>query len=226
MQCIRQSLYKREILKNKWEPLFVFFFPQTDVTVFSDCSGMLIVVLTEYCPADIQSDSHFLSAQFSTVLANKVYSSFSSFVRITFLNAFITFLNIIQIQYSRSAAGCILHLSEFEISYNETKFWSHIWKFSLKRNVFSSKTPIIAQKNMMSELAMLSTSCWFHGISMTQPLCQGRTQRHRLSNNIRTQLKTHNYKVTIEVQWLDRRDGRIFALLKSSRFLSRLWKIP
>ena len=178
MQCIRQSLYKREILKNKWEPLF---FPQTDVTVFSDCSGMLIVVLTEYCPADIQSDSHFLSAQFSTVLANKVYSSFSSFVRITFLNAFITFLNIIQIQYSRSAAGCILHLSEFEISYNETKFWSHIWKFSLKRNVFSSKTPIIAQKNMMSELAMLSTSCWFHGISMTQPLCQGRTQRHRLS---------------------------------------------
>ena len=168
MQCIRQSLYKREILKNKWEPLF---FPQTDVTVFSDCSGMLIVVLTEYCPADIQSDSHFLSAQFSTVLANKVYSSFSSFVRITFLNAFITFLNIIQIQYSRSAAGCILHLSEFEISYNETKFWSHIWKFSLKQNVFSSKTHRIVQKNIMGKMAML-TLCWFHGnINDTTNLC-------------------------------------------------------
>ena len=134
------------------------FFPQTDVTVFSDCSGMLIVVLTEYCPADIQSDSHFLSAQFSTVLANKVYSSFSSFVRITFLNAFITFLNIIQIQYSRSAAGCILHLSEFEISYNETKFWSHIWKFSLEQNVFSLKIAM----GEMGKMAML-TSCWFHG---------------------------------------------------------------
>ena len=73
MQCIRQSLYKREILKNKWEPLF---FPQTDVTVFSDCSGMLIVVLTEYCPADIQSDSHFLSAQFSTVWQTRSIQAF------------------------------------------------------------------------------------------------------------------------------------------------------
>ena len=105
---------------------FFFFFSETDVIIFFDCIGMLIVVLTEYCPADIERDSHFLSAQFSTVLANEAYSSFSSFVRITFPNAFITFLNIIQIQYSRSAAGCILHLSEFEISYNETKFWSHI----------------------------------------------------------------------------------------------------
>ena len=168
----------------------------------------------------------FFPTSFQLFWHTRSIQAFQIFIQITFLNAFITFLNIIQIQYSRSAAGCILHLSEFEISYNETKFWSHIWKFSLKRNVFSSKTPIIAQKNMMSELAMLSTSCWFHGISMTQPLCQGRTQRHRLSNNIRTQLKTHNYKVTIEVQWLDRRDGRIFALLKSSRFFSRLWKIP
>ena len=125
---------------------------------FSDCIGMLIVVLTEYCPADIQRDSHFLS----TVLANKAYSSFSSFVRITFLNAFITFLNIIQIQYSRSAAGCILHLSEFEISYNETKFWSHIWRFSLKQNVFSSKTHRIVQKHIMGKMAMLTTR-WFHG---------------------------------------------------------------
>ena len=123
------------------ESLCLFFFCQQMWRFFSDCSGMLIVVSTEYCPADIQSDSHFLSAQFSTVLANKVYSSFSSFVRITFLNAFITFLNIIQIQYSRSAAGCILHLSKFEISYNETKFWSHIWKFSLKQNVFFFKNP-------------------------------------------------------------------------------------
>ena len=165
------------------------------MTIFSDCSGMLIVVLTEYCPADIQSDSHFLSAQFSIVLANKVYSSFSSFVRITFLNAFITFLNIIQIQYSRSAAGCILHLSEFEISYSEIKFWSHIWKFNLKQFFFLQK-PIELCKNT----SWVKWQWWLHadfiGISMTQPLCQGRTQRRRLSNNIRTQLKTHNNKVT------------------------------
>ena len=174
--------------------MFVFFGKQM-WRFFSDCSGMLIVVSTEYCPADIQSDSHFLSAQFSTVLANKVYSSFSSFVRITFLNAFITFLNIIQIQYSRSAAGCILHLSKFEISYNETKSWSPIWKFSLKQNVFSSKTHRIVQKT-----SWVKWQFWLHadfmGISLTQPLCQGRTQRRRLSNNIRTQLKTHNNKVT------------------------------
>ena len=181
---------------------------------------MLIVVLTEYCPAGIQRDSHFLS----TVLANKAYSSFSSFVRITFLNAFITFLNIIQIQYSRSAAGCILHLSEFEISYNETKFWSHIWRLSLKQNVFSSKTHRIVQKHIM-----VKWQWWLHadfiGISMTQPLCQGRTQWRRFSNNIRTELKTHNFKMTIEVQWLDdQKDYCIFDLLESNRFLIRLWK--
>ena len=140
VQCIRQSLDKREILKKTKktnESLFFGFFRKQMWSFFSDCIGMLIVVLKEYCPADIQRDSHFLS----TVLANKAYSSFSSFVRITFLNAFITFLNIIQIQYSRSAAGCILHLSEFEISFNETKFWSHIWRFSLKQNVFFFKNP-------------------------------------------------------------------------------------
>ena len=151
VQCIRQSLDKREILKKQKQMRVFFFgfFRKQMWSFFSDCIGMLIVVLTEYCPANIQRDSHFLSAQFSTVLANKAYSSFSSFVRITFLNAFITFLNIIQIQYSRSAAGCILHLSEFEISYNETKFWSHIWRFSLKQNVFSSKTHRIVQKHIM-----------------------------------------------------------------------------
>ena len=100
----------------------------------------------------------FFPTSFQLFWHTRSIQAFQIFIQITFLNAFITFLNIIQIQYSRSAAGCILHLSEFEISYNETKFWSHIWKFSLEQNVFSLKIAM----GEMGKMAML-TSCWFHG---------------------------------------------------------------